>query len=190
MLNIHRKSDEDLIRGCIKQQAKSQRDLYDRYSPIMLGVCMRYLKEPGIAEEVMITGFTKVFEKVEQFKFEGSFEGWMRRIMVNESLTYLRRNKFMDLEVDITSADREPDMNRLESHLEAEDLIKMIQGLPVGYRTVFNMYAIEGYSHREIAKELGVAENTSKSQLSRARSILKQSLIESENYLNENIQGS
>ncbi len=190
MLNIHRKSDDELIRGCVKRQAKSQRDLYDRFSPLMYSVCMRYLKDPEKAEEVMVTGFTKVFDKVDQFKFEGSFEGWVRRIMVNESLTYIRRNKFMDLEVDIEVADREPDLNHLENHLEAEDLMNMIQSLPVGYRTVFNMYAIEGYSHKEIAKELGVSENTSKSQLSRARAILKQHLLKTENYLNQNIQGS
>jgi RNA polymerase sigma-70 factor (ECF subfamily) len=190
MLNIHRQGDEELIRGCIKKQAKAQSDLYESYSPIMYGVCLRYLKEPETAEEVMVTGFTKVFDKVGQFKFEGSFEGWVRRIMVNESLTFIRKNKYMYMEVDIETADREPDLNHLEDHLEAEDLMKIIQKLPVGYRTVFNMYAIEGYSHKEIAQQLGVSENTSKSQLSRARATLKQYLLDTENYLNENIQGS
>ena len=190
MLNIHRQSEEELIRKCGRKQPKAQREMYDLYSSLMYGVCLRYLKEPQLAEEVMIVAFTKVFDKIDQFKFEGSFEGWMRRIMVNESLTYLRKNKYMYKEVDIEAVDREPDLSKIDDHLEAEDLLKVIQELPIGYRTVFNMYAIEGYSHKEIAKQLGVSENTSKSQLSRARSLLKQQLLNHENYLDQKIHRS
>ena len=190
MLNIHRQSEEELIKQCVRNQPKAQRQVYETYSSLMYGVCLRYIKEPESAEEIMITGFTKIFDKINQFKFEGSFEGWMRRVMVNESLTYIRKNKYMYLEVDIEKADREPDLTYLGNELAAEDLLKMIQQLPMGYRTVFNLYAIEGYSHREIANQLGVSENTSKSQLSRARSLLKRYLVDSENYLNENIQRS
>lgn len=125
-------------------------------------------------------GFTKIFERIDQYKGDGSFEGWIRKIMVNESLTYLRRNKNMYLETDIEAADREPDYQRLEDQLEAEDLMNLIDELPSGYRIVFNMYAIDGYSHQEIAEHLGISENTSKSQLSRARAYLQRSLLKME----------
>lgn len=130
------------------------------------------------AEDILITSFTKIFERVDQFKGDGSFEGWIRRIVVNESLTFLRRNRSMYLETDIEQVDREPDYTQLDNQLEAEDLLKMIQELPPGYRVVFNMYAIDGYSHKEIADHLGISENTSKSQLSRARTYLQKMLAE------------
>ena len=135
------------------------------------------------AEDIMIQGFIKVFRNLEQFKFEGSFEGWIRRIMVNESLSYIRKNRNMYLEVDIEHADREPDYARLDDHLQAEDLLRLIGQLPTGYRTVFNLYAIEGYSPQEIADQLGISENTSKSQLSRARALLQRQLLKSEEML-------
>ena len=125
----------------------------------------------------------QIIEKIDQFKGEGSFEGWMKRIVVNESLTYLRRNKNMYLKMDIEAADREPDFEKLESHLQAEDLMKLIEALPSGYRIVFNLYAIDGYSHKEIGEQLGISENTSKSQLSRARVALQKSLLETEKNL-------
>ena len=130
------------------------------------------------AEDILVTAFVKIFDKIQQFKSEGSFEGWIRRIVVNEALTFLRRNRSMYLETDLEQADREPDYNALSDHLEAEDLLKMIQELPTGYRIVFNLYAIDGYSHKEIADQLGISENTSKSQLSRARTFLQKLLIE------------
>ena len=131
----------------------------------------------------MVTAFTKVFEKIGQYKGEGSFEGWIRRVMVNESLTYLRRNKNMYLEADISEAAYEPDYQKLDNQLEADDLLKMIAALPVGYRTVFNLYAIDGFTHQEIADQLGISENTSKSQLSRARALLQRQLSELEKEL-------
>ena len=187
-LKIHRSEEDTLIRKCRKQDGQAQKTLYEKYAAKMLAICVRYVKEEDQAEDVMIGGFVKVFERIEQYKGEGSFEGWIRRIMVNESLTYLRRNKGMYLEVDIEYADREPDYASLDTHLEAEDLLKLIQQLPVGYRTVFNLYAIEGYSHREIADQLGVSENTSKSQLSRARTLLQKHLLNSEMMLKENFK--
>jgi RNA polymerase sigma-70 factor (ECF subfamily) len=117
-----------------------------------------------------------VFERIDQFKAEGSFEGWLRRIVVNESLTYLRRNKNMYLETEIETVDKNPDFGQLENHLEADDLLRMVGELPSGYRMVFNLYAIDGYSHKEIAEQLEISENTSKSQLSRARVLLKKKL--------------
>jgi RNA polymerase sigma-70 factor (ECF subfamily) len=177
-------SEEELIKGCRQNKARAQKALFDKYSGKMLGVVMRYIKDRDESEEVMIASFMKVFDKIDQFKSEGSFEGWIRRIMVNESLMYLRKNKHMYLEVDLEKVDRDPDYGQLSDHLEAEDLLRMVQELPMGYRTVFNMYAIEGFSHAEIAEELGINVNTSKSQLSRARALLQKQLIALETDVN------
>jgi len=152
----------------------------------MFALCRRYIGKVDAAEDVLICGFTKVFQKIDQFKGEGSFEGWIRRIMVNEALSHIRKNKSMYLEVEIEYAEREPDFGLLAGQLEAEDLQKLIDKLPGGYKTVFNLYAIEGFSHKEIGDQLGISENTSKSQLSRARKHLQTMLVESENYLNDN----
>ena len=130
------------------------------------------------AEDVLVTAFTKILDRIDQYKSEGSFEGWIRRVIVNESLSYLRRNKSMYIETDIEAADHEPNYDRLENHLEAQDLLQVISELPSGYRIVFNLFAIDGYSHKEISKQLGINENTSKSQLSRARSLLQKRLLE------------
>ena len=177
-LTIHRSSEEDLITGCRRREGNAQRELYELYSSRMYAVGYRYVKNPMEAEDILITSFTKIFERIDQFKGDGSFEGWIRRVVVNESLTFLRRNRSMYLETDIEQADREPDYAQLDNQLEAEDLLKMIQELPPGYRVVFNMYAIDGYSHKEIADHLGISENTSKSQLSRARTCLQKMLAE------------
>jgi len=170
-------SIDQLVIGCKDQRPQAQKEVYNRFSPKMLGVCLRYVKDQPEAEGVMVKSFFKVFNKIDQFKADGSFEGWIRRIMVNESLIYLRKNKSMYLEVDIESAEREPDYGSLNNNLEVEDLMKLINNLPVGYRTVFNLYAIEGFSHKEIASQLGINENTSKSQLSRARTLLQKQLL-------------
>jgi RNA polymerase sigma-70 factor (ECF subfamily) len=183
-------SEEELIEGCRHNKARAQKALFDKYSGKMLGVVMRYIKDRDESEEVMITSFMKVFDKIDQFKSEGSFEGWIRRIMVNESLMYLRKNKHMYLEVDLEKVDREPNYGQLSDHLEAEDLLRMVQELPMGYRTVFNMYAIEGFSHAEIAEQLGINVNTSKSQLSRARALLQKQLIAQETDVNNKLSRS
>ena len=132
------------------------------------------------AEDVLVTAFTKILDRIGQYKGEGSFEGWIRRVVVNEALTYLRRNRSMYIETELEAADRDPDSQHLSDHLEAEDLANMIQELPSGYRIVFNLYAIDGYSHKEIAEQLNISENTSKSQLSRARIFLQKLLMERE----------
>ncbi len=167
---------DDLLRGCRKGRSKAQKGLYDRMSPKMLGVCMRYLQDREEAEHVMIGGFVKVFEKIAQYKSEGSFEGWIRKIMVNESLMYLRKNQALFVEIEVDRVDKVLDYEALDSSLQAEDLMKMIHELPVGYKTVFNLYAIEGFNHAEIAEQLGISESTSKSQLSRARKLLQHKL--------------
>lgn len=177
-LSVYRATEEALIKGCRRANRQAQQQLFDMYSRKMFGVCYRYVKDDMEAEDVLITAFTKVFEHIGQFKGEGSFEGWIRRIVVNEALTYLRKSRAMALETDLEKAAREPDYHRLGSELEAEDLLKMIAQLPVGYRVVFNLYAIDGFSHKEIAAQLGISENTSKSQLSRARTYLQRLLGE------------
>ncbi|MDZ7608341.1 MAG: RNA polymerase sigma factor [Cyclobacteriaceae bacterium] len=175
----------DLVEGCKRQSPQAQRLLYDRYSGTMLSLCRRYIWSIAEAEDVMVTGFARIFSAIHQYEGKGSFEGWMKRIVINEALGYLRKNKTMYLETDIEAADRQPDYERAESTLEAEDLMKMIGALPPGYRTIFNLYAIEGYSHKEIGELLGINENTSKSQLSRARVYLQKKIVESERVIGE-----
>lgn len=177
------KVENELVLACRKNNGKAQRMLYDKYSALMLGLCRRYIRGEQEAEDVMINGFMKIFSKIELYEGKGSFEGWMKRIMINEALGYIRKNKAMYLETDIEEADREPDFDRLSTSLEANDLMKMIAELPSGYRTIFNLYAIEGYSHKEIGELLGINENTSKSQLSRARAHLQRKVLESEKML-------
>ncbi len=180
---VHRAKDIELIEGCKQKNAQAQKGLYDHYAGRLYALCCRYIKEKMEAEDVLIIAFTKILDRIDQYKGEGSFEGWMKRIVVNESLTYLRRNKNMYLEMDIEAADREPDFDKMENELHAEDLMKLIDALPSGYRIVFNLYAIDGYSHKEIAEQLGISENTSKSQLSRARVVLQKSLLKTEKEL-------
>ncbi len=180
---VHRAKDIELIEDCKRKNAQAQKSLYDRYAGKLYALCCRYIKEKMEAEDVLIIAFTKILDRIDQYKGEGSFEGWMKRIVVNESLTYLRRNKTMYLEMDIEAADREPDFEKMENELHAEDLMKLIDALPSGYRIVFNLYAIDGYSHKEIAEQLGISENTSKSQLSRARVVLQKSLLKTEKEL-------
>ena len=183
---IYRAKDQEWIEGCKKGDSTAQRKVFDHFSGKMYAVCCRYVKDKMEAEDVLVTAFTKVFQRISQFKSEGSFEGWIRRIVVNESLTWLRQHKFMHLETDIEAADYEPDYQILEDHLQAEDLMKLIDGLPAGYKVVFNLYAIEGYSHKEIADQLGINENTSKSQLSRARVYLQKQLVSLQDDLTKN----
>ena len=179
-------SEESLIAGCIKQKGSDQKALFDKYSGRMLAVCSRYIKDKLEAEGVMVTAFVKIFERITQYSGEGNFEGWMRRIMVNESLMYIRKHKSMSLNIDIEEAHHLPNFEAVEDHLQAEDLLQMISELPVGYRTVFNLYAIEGYSHKEIAEQLNISENTSKSQLSRARAHLQKCLVDMEQEIEMN----
>ncbi|MFM8739808.1 MAG: RNA polymerase sigma factor [Cytophagales bacterium] len=179
-LQVYRAREQELIDGCKCQNRHAQRDLYRLYSGNMYALCCRYVKDKMEAEDVLVMSFTKIFERIEQFKADGSFEGWIRRIMVNESLGYLRKQKYMYLETDIDTADRELNYEHLDAHLAVDDLMKLIESLPTGYRVVFNLYAIDGYSHQEIAEQLGISENTSKSQLSRARALLQKKLSELE----------
>lgn len=178
-LKIYRASEQDLIDGCRRGDHRAQQRLYDLYSSRMYGLSLRYLRNTQMAEDVLVMAFTKVFDKIGLFRGEGSFEGWIRRIVVNEALTALRKSRAMMIETDLEQAEREPDYDQLADHLDAEDLLRIIEKLPPGYRVVFNLYAIDGYSHKEIAEQLGISENTSKSQLSRARTYLQKLLADS-----------
>jgi len=170
---IYRAREAELIEACRRHDRAAQKTLFDRMAPKMLSICRRYVRDRMEAEDVLVVSFTKVFERIGQFNGDGSFEGWVRRIVVNESLTFLRKNKMMYLETDLEMAERETESSTFETSLEAEDLMKLIQELPAGYRMVFNLYAIDGFSHKEIADQIGITESTSKSQLSRARTHLQ-----------------
>lgn len=174
--------EDQLIKALKKADPKAQRQLYDRYATRMLGVCMRYVGDQMTAEDILVQGFVKVFDKIEQFKSEGSFEGWIRRIIVNESLGYLRQRRQLREFPVLDEAQGVADTHPLaDQSLEAEEIMRMIETLPMGYRTVFNLYAIEGYAHAEIAEMLGITESTSKSQLHRARALLQQLVMNWEN---------
>ena len=179
--------ERELIRDCKKGKSYAQKAVYDKYASMMMAVCIRYIKDQMEAEHVMVGGMVKVFKKIDQFQEEGSFEGWIRRIMVNESLMYLRKHKPMSRDMDIDELHEEPNADVLSEALNADDLMQLVEALPVGYRTVFNLYAIEGYKHDEIAEMLGISTGTSKSQLNRARKLLQKQLIERENELNQSM---
>jgi RNA polymerase sigma-70 factor (ECF subfamily) len=177
---VYRARETELIEACRRNDRTAQKALFERMAPRMLSVCRRYVRDRMEAEDVLVMSFTKIFERIGQYKGEGSFEGWVRRIVVNESLTFLRKNKMMYLETDLVTAERESGPALQETGLEAEDLLRLIQELPAGYRMVFNLYAIDGFSHKEIAEQMGITESTSKSQLSRARTHLQARLQQSE----------
>ncbi|WP_256011322.1 RNA polymerase sigma factor [Desertivirga xinjiangensis] len=167
---------DDLLEGCQRNDRKAQEQLYKTLAPRMLGVCMRYAKNIFEAEDMLQNGFTKVFQKISEYRSDGSFEGWIRRIMVNTAIEVYRKNQRM---LEIVNIDEVNDTAQATfdiNGLEAKDLLKIIQELSTGYRMVFNLYAIEGYTHKEIGEKLGISEGASKSQLSRARAILKEKI--------------
>lgn len=146
----------------------------------MMGVCLRYCDSTEEAEDVLQNGFVMVFQKMESYKGTGSLEGWIRKVIVNMALTNIRKNKKLKLNIELESVEYMlPSANHITQNIGAKDLLKIIQTLPTGFRTVFNLYAIEGYSHKEIGDMLGISEGTSKSQYSRAKAYL-QKLIPSD----------
>jgi len=165
--------EAQLVKALRKQDPKAQRQVYEKYSLRMLGLCFRYVSNDMVAEDVMVEGFLRVFSKIDQFSGEGSFEGWIRRIMVNEALGHIRKQKRIPEDAMSDEAENIPDYTCADQNLNAEELLNLIGELPVGYRTVFNLYAIEGYAHSEIAELMGITESTSKSQLHRARALLQ-----------------
>jgi len=166
-------TEQELIQRCRNKERRAQKFLYDRYAPKMFGVCRRYVKNYQDAEDVMVEGFYKVLSNIDKFKGTGSFEGWVRRIMVNQALMFLRKNNNFKLSVEISNITL---LTRavVEDNLAAKDILDLLNMLPTGYRTIFNMYVIEGYKHREIAEILGISINTSKSQLILAKKRMRE----------------
>ena len=156
---------------------KAQQQLYQQLTVPMMGVCLRYMKNQEDAEDVLLEGFYKVFKNLEKFTYESeiAFFGWVKRIMINESLMKLRKNKDIQLMAINEDLDEEVDITPLED-LNTAFLLSLIQSIPIGYRTVFNLFEIEGYSHEEIASKLGISKGTSKSQLFKAKKLLKEKL--------------
>ena len=171
-------TEEVLIKGCLRNEAASQQELYHRFSPKMLSVCYRYAKSREDAEDMLQEGFIKVFTQIHQFQNRGALEGWIRRIIVHTCINNLKKNKKFSKSVDIIHASGVPvrDEN-IPSILQAKQVVECIRMLPMGYRTVLNLYAIEGYSHKEIADILDIEESTSRSQYTRAKAMLEDILI-------------
>lgn len=176
-----------LLKDCLKGKKEAQSKLYEHFAPIMMAVCYRYTKTKFEAEDVLQEGFVKVFKNLGQFNGEGELGAWIRRIMVNTALNYLRTNKKYQQETDV---DLIPERSSTEESplaaLQAKQLANIIQRLPVGYQTIFNLYAIEGYSHVEIGDMLNISEGTSRSQYLRARNMLKKWIEEEIQLTNKN----
>lgn len=172
--------EEQLVKRCLEKDTLAQKQLFEFYSRRMMGVCLRYSQDGEEAQDVLQMGFIKVFEKLDMYNFKGSLEGWIRKIIVNTALDNIRKNKkFMnDVEMDKVDYQLHNHTENAVDSLSAQDLLNVIKEMPPGFRTVFNMFAIEGYSHKEIAEELNISVNTSKSQYSRARAHLQKILIE------------
>ena len=170
-------NNTELIQKAAKNNREAQHTLYEVHAPKMLSVCRYYVKDVQKAEEVMLNGFFKAFTNLNSFKNEGSFEGWLRKIMVRESISFLRQQK--QIEFSIEDIENSNDYsNAMETELEVNDIQQLIDELPEGYKMVFVMYAIEGYKHHEIASMLNISEGTSKSQLFKARQLLQQKIKE------------
>lgn len=170
-------TDDELVRGCIAQDPVAQKALYERYARKMMGICMRYAKDRDQAQDMLQDGFVKVFQKMDLYRGDGPLGGWISRTMVNTALDHLRRNKPFEYSVDLSEAEHlHPESPKALANISTDELMGLIQALPPGYRAVFNLFAIEGYPHKEIAEMLGISENTSKSQYMKARAYLRRSL--------------
>jgi RNA polymerase sigma-70 factor (ECF subfamily) len=179
-------TEELLLQGCLQNDATAQQELYNRYSPRMLSVCYRYAKTREDAEDMLQEGFIKVFTQIGQFEGRGSFEGWMLRIMVHTCINHLKKNKRFNENVDIIqAANISIKDDNIPSTLQAKQVVECIRTLPTGYRTVLNLYAIEGYSHKEIGSLLDIEESTSRSQYTRAKNMLENILIKRKILLHE-----
>lgn len=165
-----------LVKDCLKKKPAAQRQLYEHFAAGMLAVCYRYTKSVADAEDVLQEGFVKVFLNLHQYRFEGELGGWIRRIMVTTAINYLKRNaryqgelSYKDEHMHVVSTESDPEVK-----MEARELADLVRQLPTGYQTIFNLHAVEGYTHVEIGKMLGVQEGTSRSQYARARALLIQ----------------
>jgi RNA polymerase sigma-70 factor (ECF subfamily) len=179
VLHLHHQ-EKELIQLAIKNDRQAQQQIYSQFSAKMLGVCRQYVKDIYQAEDVLLTAFMKVFTNLKNFQHNGSFDGWIRRIMVNECISFIRVQKKIKYIED--EAYFEESFNNIESQFVIDDIQFLIDGLPDGYKMVFNLYAIEGFKHQEIASLLGISEGTSKSQLSHARKMLQGQINKLKNY--------
>lgn len=174
-------TEEELIRGCIREEGACQKELFNRYASRMLGVCNRYARNAADAEDILQDAFIKIFDKIHQFKFEGSFEGWIRRIMVNTALKKYSLRRYDKEVVGYEIKDRDED-NGMEptayGHLTQKEILELINNLPDGYRLIFNLYVIEGFQHEEIAEMLHIQPGTSRSQLVKARTMLQKQILQ------------
>lgn len=172
-------SENELIDGCIKNDRKAQKLLYEKYSRKMFGVCIRYAKSREEAEDILADAFVQVFVKLSSFKREGSFEGWIRRIVVNTAITSYRNNLKFNANDDLSEiSNLSSEDDSAIDQMSVQQLKRIIQEMPDGYRTIFNLYAIEGYNHREIAALLNLNEGTSKSQYSKAKKWMQARLLQ------------
>ena len=168
----------EILERCKKYDRKAQKELYDVYSPVLFGICIRYAKTKHEAEDILQDGFIKILTKINDFNSAGSFEGWMRRIIVNTAISHYHKNKKHNDIYDIDEIN-ETDIKGYtfdNKQFTSEELYSVINNLPEGYKVVFNLYAIEGYKHKEIAEILNINQNTSKSQYSRAKDKLREQL--------------
>ena len=167
-------TDEQLVTGCLKGDPSAQKALYQSYARKMMSSCMRYASDREQAQDILQDGFVKVFQKMDHFRGDGPLGGWIARTMVNTALDHLRRNKPYDHSLDLTEAEHlHAEDEHVLSAMTTDEIMDLIQALPAGYRTVFNLFAIEGYDHAEIADLLGCGESTSRSQLAKARRMLQ-----------------
>ncbi len=173
-------TEKDLVKGCIREDRSCQQEVFRRYAGKMLNVCRRYTRHYMEAEDILQDAFIQVFDKVHTFKFQGSFEGWIRRIVINTALKNYQKSSFKKEQIGIETYPDNPSAPEVFSQLGEEELLKLVANLPQGYRVVFNLYAIEGYSHKEIAEQLGIGESTSRSQLVKARKMLQSQVLELE----------
>lgn len=175
-------SEDQLLAGCLQNDPRAQRQLYERFAGKMLAVARRYVRDADDAEDVLAQGFVNVFRYLPQFEGRGALGGWIRRVIVHEALKFLRKRNALTVSLNEESENGRSLSERLgtaataESDLAAADLWRLLSGLPVGYRTVFNLYAVEGFTHPQIAEMLGISEGTSKSQLSRARQMMQRQI--------------
>ena len=171
-------TEEFIIVGCLQNSPSAQRELYNRFSPKMLAVCYRYAQSREDAEDMLQEAFIKVFTQIHTFQNKGAFEGWIRRIIVHTCINFLKKHKKFNESVDLAHAGMlQVKEETIPSIMQAKQVTECIRMLPVGYRTVLNLYAIEGYSHREIADMLEIEESTSRSQYTRARAMLENVLV-------------
>lgn len=175
-------NDDELVKACTQKSPSAQKLLFERFSKKMMGICVRYADDTLEAQDIMQDGFVKVFNSMDTFQYQGSLEGWIKRIMVNTALDNYRKNKKRKFAVELDDEDAIEIKydNTIVEGITNKFLLELIKKLPEGYRIVFNMFAIEGYSHKEIAEQLNISINTSKSQYSRARTYLQKELAKTE----------